>query len=57
MFAGLNNKDVPVLFQISNLRDDGYYYFKLDEEYSLFPYEQEVLLSISSCFKIIQISE
>ena len=58
MFKGLSKDDVPVLYQISNLREDGWYYFKLDsKEYSLFPYEQEVLLLTGSKFEIIEISE
>ena len=58
MFKGLSKDDVPVLYQISNLREEGYWYFKLDsEEYSLFPYEQEVLIKTGLNFKIIEISE
>ena len=58
MFKGLSKDDVPVLYQISNLDDDGWDYFKLDsEEYSLFPYEQEVLLLTGRSFEIIEISE
>ena len=58
MFKGLSKDDVPVLYQISNLRVDGKNYFKLDsEEYSLFPYEQEVLLLNGCSFEIIEISE
>jgi hypothetical protein len=49
---------VPVLIQITNLYEDGYSYFMLDDEkYSLFPYEQEVLLNTGSRFNIIEISE
>ena len=55
---GLNKEDVPVLFQINNLNKDGKYYFKLDNaDYSLFSYEQEVLLWTGSTFKILEISE
>ena len=58
MFKGLSKDDVPVLYQISNLDEYGWYYFKLDsEEYSLFPYEQEVLLLTGLSFEIIEISE
>ncbi len=58
MFKGLKKEDVPVLYQINNLRADGLYYFKLDNaEYSLFPYEQEVLLTPGSDFFIHKISE
>ena len=59
MFKGLSKDDVPVLYQISNLNEYGYrYYFKLDsEQYSLFPYEQEVLLLTGLSFEIIEISE
>ena len=58
MFKGLNKEDVPVLYQINNLNDGGNFYFKLDNaDYSLFPYEQEVLLYTGSTFKILEISE
>ena len=58
MFRGLSKDQVSVLYQISNLDKNGLYYFKLDnEEYSLFPYEQEVLLNIGENFDIIDISE
>ena len=58
MFKGLSKDQVSVLYQISNLHKDGYLYFKLDNaEYSLFPYEQEVLLKTGLDFKIIEISE
>ena len=43
MFKGLSNDNIPVLFKINNLFENGFMYFKLDnEDYSLFPYEQEV---------------
>ena len=49
---------MPVLYQITNLDKNGMYYFKLDNaEYSLFPYEQEVLLQTGLEFDIIEISE
>ncbi len=58
MFSGLKKEDVPVLYQINNLREDGLYYSKLDSaDYSLFPYEQEVLLKTGSDFYIHKISE
>ena len=58
MFRGLNKDQVSVLYQISNLPKDGLHYFKLDNaEYSLFPYEQEVLLRTGCDFEIIEISE
>ena len=58
MFRGLSKDVVPVLYQIHNLPEDGWYYFKLDnEDYSLFPYEQEVLLWTGVDFEIIEISE
>jgi len=58
MLKELSNDDVPVLFQINGLDREGYFYFKLDnEEYSLFQYEQEVLLLTCSDFIIIEISE
>ncbi len=51
MFTGLKKEDVPVLYEINNLRKDGKEYFKLDnEDYSLFSYEQEVLLRTGSEF-------
>ena len=58
MFKGLSKDDVPVLYQISNLWEDGWRYFKLDtNEYSLFPKEQEVLLTTGSFFEIVEIQE
>ena len=58
MFRGLSKDDVPVLFQINNLREDGENYFNLDSsDYSLFTYEQEVLLAKGRYLKIIEISE
>ena len=58
MFKGLNKEDVPVLYQINNLDEDGYRYFKLDNaDYSLFPYEQEVLLMTGIYFNILEISD
>ena len=56
MFRGLSKDDVPVLYQINYRDKNGYYYFKLDnEDYSLFSYEQEVLLVTGSKFEIIEI--
>ena len=58
MFRGLSKDVVPVLYQIHNLSEYGFYYFKLDNlDYSLFPNEQEVLLKTGSWFEIIEISE
>ena len=58
MFTGLNNEHVPVLYQINNLKENGRHYFKLDNaDYSLFPYEQEVLLKTGAIFEIHEISE
>ena len=58
MFRGLSKDQVSVLYQISNLDERGKFYFKLDNaEYSLFPYEQEVLLCNGCAFEIIDISE
>ena len=58
MFRGLSKDVVPVLYQIHNLNQLGWYYFKLDNlDYSLFPNEQEVLLVTGSSFEIIEISE
>ena len=40
MFKGLSKDYVPVLYQIYNLDENGFYYFNLDNsEYSLFPNE------------------
>jgi hypothetical protein len=58
MFRALSKDQVSVLYQISHLDKDGLFYFKLDNaEYSLFPYEQEVLLTTGHDFDIIEISE
>ncbi len=58
MFKGLNKEDVAVLYQINNISKDGTFYFKLDNaDYSLFPYEQEVLLVTGCKFEILEISE
>ena len=58
MFTGLNKEDVPVLYQINGLNENGWHYFKLDNaDYSLFPYEQEFLLITGLDFKILEISE
>ena len=58
MFRGLSKDVVPVLYQIHNLDERGFSYFKLDNaNYSLFPNEQEVLLWTGSSFEIIKISE
>ena len=58
MFRGLSEDQVSVLYQISHLDKGGYRYFKLDsKEYSLFPYEQEVLLRTGLKFNIFDISE
>ena len=58
MFRGLSKDVVPVLYQIHNLDERGFHYFKLDNlDYSLFPNEQEVLLFTGSEFEIIEISE
>ena len=51
MFRGLSKDVVPVLYQIYNLSENGWDYFKLDNlDYSLFPNEQEVLLYTGSRF-------
>jgi len=51
MFRGLSKDVVPVLYQIHNLDEYGYDYFKLDNlDYSLFPNEQEVLLRTGRIF-------
>ena len=58
MFFGLNKDDIAVLYQINNLSENGRRYFKLDNsDYTLFPYEQEVLMVTGSLFTIIDISE
>ena len=58
MFRGLSKDVVPVLYQIHNLSEYGWNYFKLDSsDYSLFPNEQEVLLLTGLDFEITEISE
>lgn len=58
MLKGLKAGDYPVLFKISNLDENGFDYFKLDnEEYSMFPREDEVLLVTGTPFNILEISE
>ncbi len=58
MFKRLNKEDVPVLYQINGLLEVGYKHFKLDNaDYSLFLYEQEILLIAGSEFEILEISE
>ena len=58
MFRGLSKDVVPVLYQIHNLSEIGFDYFKLDsEDYTLFPNEQEILLRNDLPFEIIEISE
>ena len=45
MFRGLSKDDIPVLYQINNLSEDGLNYFILDNaDYSLFHDECEILL-------------
>ena len=40
MFRGLNQDDVPVLYEIYNLNKDGFNYFMLDDEdYTFFLYD------------------
>jgi hypothetical protein len=54
----LKPEEVPVLYEIKNLSKKGWHYFKLDSyDYSLFPYEQEVLIQTGSLFDINNISE
>ena len=58
MFKGLKKDHVPVLYQISNLFQDKLGYFKMDDEcYSLFSYEEEILLITGSNATIVDISE
>ena len=58
MFRGLSKDQVAVLYQINNLDEDGLLYFKLDNsDYSLLPYEEEVLLRTGTPFEIVEISE
>ena len=58
MFGKLRKEEVSVLYQITNLSPQGSEYFKLDShDYSLFPYEQEVLFRSGSLFDIVDISE
>ena len=46
------------MYQITNLSQKGWLYFKLDnDEYSLFSYEQEVLFFTGTLLEIIEISE
>ncbi len=57
MFKELNKENVPVLYKINGLDGRGSDYFNLDNaDYSLFPYEQEVLLNTGFYFRIIEIS-
>ena len=56
MFKGLKNDDVSVLYEISNLDEKGFNYFKLDnKEYAMYPHEDEVLLVNGLPFKILEI--
>ena len=58
MFRGLKNDDVSVLYEISNLDEKGFNYFKLDnKEYAMFQKEDEVLLVTGLPFKILDIIE
>ena len=58
MFKDLTQEVVPVLYEIKGLSKKGYEYFILDNpDYSLFPYEKEVLLCSSSEFFMEGISE
>ena len=58
MFMKLKKDEVSVMYQITNLSEYGWWYFKLDtDDYSLFSYEQEVLLKNGSCFDIENILE
>ena len=51
MLKGLNKDNMLVLYQINNLSEIGLNFFKLDNEnYSLFPNEQEVLLATGLYF-------
>jgi hypothetical protein len=52
----LKPDEVPVLFEITNLDEDGWNYFILDsKDYSLFDYEKEVLLLSGDWFNIVDI--
>ncbi len=54
----MNKENVHVIHQINNVSESGLFYLKLDSaEYSLFPYEQDVLLRTGSEFTILEISE
>jgi hypothetical protein len=58
MFRGVTDDEYSVLYKISNLDENGFAYFKLDnQEYAMFPQEDEVLLVIGLPFKILNISE
>ena len=58
MINGVKKNDVPILFQFSNLDDNGMFYFQLDsDDYSIYPDEKEVLLDTGMRFDIIKISK
>ena len=58
MFRNLNNDEVPVLIQITNINKNGLNYIKLDNlNYSLFIQEEEVLIKDNVLFCIDDISE
>ena len=58
MFKGLSKDEVPVLYQIDKLNETSCANFVLDNsDYSLFTYEQEVLVSYIGFYEIIEILE
>jgi len=58
MLKGLKKEEVPVLYKITGLSENGMDYFKLNKkEYTLFPNEKEVLLRTGMKFDIISIRE
>ena len=58
MFGKLKEGDVPVLYQINNIDENGWNYFRLNMKvYSLFDNEKEILFYSGKSFVIIDISE
>ena len=56
MFSGITNKLLPVLLEIYGL--EKYHFFSLDsDEYSLFSYEKEFLISDGKPFIIESIED
>ena len=58
MFYNLKKDEEAVLFEISNLNQNGLHYFVLEgQDYTVFPSEKEFLLQTGMSFDIHQISE